>query len=89
MLKDYINSNALIDPNNHSVVLPHILINAASGHCATFSNASGYKKVDINYAVATALDLTLTIQRMTQARDNLISLIDEAVKLEKGDDHTG
>lgn len=83
MLKDYLNSKAVIDPNGHSAPLPHILINPASGHNSTFTDASGHGMVDINHAIATALDLSLSIQRMTNARDNLISLIDEAVRKEK------
>ena len=88
MLKDYINSNVMLDLNNNPKPLPCILINSAGSHSATFTDARGHDPVSVQQAISTVMVMNASIGKMTEARDNLLLLIEEAVKEEKGDGHS-
>lgn len=88
MLKDYTSSKATIDLNNNSKPLPYILINSASSHSATFTEAMGHAPVTVQQAISTVMVMNASIGKMTEARDNLLLLIEEAVKEEKSDGHS-
>lgn len=88
MLKDYTSSKAMIDLNNNSKPLPYILINSGSSHSATFTEAMGHDPVTVQQAISTVMVMNASIGKMTEARDNLLLLIEETVKEEKGDGHS-
>ncbi|MFM5317403.1 hypothetical protein ACET9R_18840 [Aeromonas veronii] len=88
MLKDYTSSKAMIDFNNNPKPLPYILISSGSSHSATFTEAMGHDPVPVQQAISTVMVMNASIGKMTEARDNLLLLIEEAVKEGKDDGHS-